>query len=107
MKLITWNINGIRAAEKKGFLDYLVNSGADIMCVQETKAQIEQIPALLLAPAGYRTWWNSAGRKGYSGTGVLSRIEPLSVEYGFGTPDFDHEGRTLILDFGDYLLYNI
>lgn len=107
MKLISWNINGIRAAEKKGFLDFLASTDADVVCLQETKAQPDQVPLTLSNVPGWQAWFHSAERKGYSGTAVYSRIEPVKVEYGLGQPEFDTEGRTIILDFKDFLLYNI
>lgn len=107
MKLISWNVNGIRAAEKKGLPDYLAGSGADVVCLQETKAQPDQMSLLLRSVPGYQAWFSSAERKGYSGTAVYSSREPVRVEYGLGEPEFDREGRTLILDFQDFLLYNI
>ncbi|HAL73569.1 MAG TPA: exodeoxyribonuclease III [Clostridiales bacterium] len=107
MKLITWNINGIRAAEKKGLLDYLAATDADVVCLQETKAQPDQIPLTLNFAPGWQAWFHSAERKGYSGTAVYSKISPLSVEYGLGQPEFDTEGRTIIVDYADFLLYNI
>lgn len=107
MKLITWNINGIRAAEKKGLLDYLAATDADVVCLQETKAQPDQIPFTLSNVPGWQAWFHSAERKGYSGTAVYSKINPVKVEYGLGQPEFDTEGRTIIVDFSDFLLYNI
>ncbi len=107
MKLISWNVNGIRAIEKKGFADYVQAQDADVYCIQEIKAMPEQVPESLRTIPGYETWWNSAERKGYSGTGILSRVEPKSVQFGFGNPDFDQEGRTLIMDFDSFVLYNI
>jgi len=107
MKLITWNINGIRAAEKKGLLDYLAATDADVVCLQETKAQPDQIPLTLSYVPGWQAWFHSAERKGYSGTAVYSKINPVKVEYGLGQPEFDSEGRTIIVDFADFLLYNI
>jgi exodeoxyribonuclease III len=107
MKIITWNINGIRAAEKKGLPDYLAATDADVVCLQETKAQPDQIPLTLSHVRGWQVWFHSAERKGYSGTAVYSKISPVKVEYGLGQPEFDTEGRTIIVDFTDFLLYNI
>ena len=98
MRLISWNVNGLRACINKGFYDYFQASGADIFCLQETKMQPEQ--AILDLP-GYRQYWNSAERKGYSGTAVFSRIEPLAVTYGLGIEEHDHEGRVITLEFPD------
>ncbi len=107
MKIISWNVNGIRAAEKKGLLDYLAAESADIVCLQETKAQPDQLSLTLRFAPGYQVWFNSAERKGYSGTAVYSRVEPAKVVSGLGIPEFDQEGRTLILYFDDFVLYNI
>jgi exodeoxyribonuclease-3 len=107
MKLISWNVNGIRAAEKKGFVGYMAQSDADVVCLQETKAQFDQLPLTLRHIDGYQAWFNAAERKGYSGTAVYSRIEPLDVAFGLGTPEFDREGRVIIVTFPSFLLYNI
>jgi exodeoxyribonuclease-3 len=109
MKMISWNINGIRAAEKKGLVDYLLASDADLVCLQETKASPDQLSPGLLQVPGYQAWFNAAERKGYSGTAVYARSHrlPSSVARGLDQAEFDTEGRTLILDYGDFLLYNI
>lgn len=109
MKMISWNINGIRAAEKKGLIDYLLASDADVICLQETKASPDQLSAGLLHVPGYQAWFSAAERKGYSGTAVYARSHrlPRSVVRGLGQATFDTEGRTLVLDYGDFLLYNI
>lgn len=106
-KLISWNVNGIRAAEKKGFLDWLAATGADVVAVQETKAHPEQLSAALLDPPGYQAAWSSAERKGYSGTVTYSRHAPLRVITGLGDPRFDTEGRTLIHEFETFIFFNI
>lgn len=107
MKLISWNVNGIRAIAKKGFTDTMLSFGADIVCLQETKAQPGQLTPDITGIDGYKSYFHSAERKGYSGTAVYSKAEPLSVSYGLGEDRFDHEGRTIELDFGDFILYNI
>src|SRR5664279_6223459 len=107
MRLISWNVNGIRAIAKKGFAESLLSLDADIICFQETKAQPDQLDADITELPGYRSYFHSADRKGYSGTAVYSRIEPLMVSYGLGEDRFDHEGRTIEMDFGDFILYNI
>ena len=106
-RLISWNVNGLRAAEKKGFLDFVAREQADIYCLQEVKAIEGQLPPTLREVPGYHFYINSALRKGYSGTAVYTRLEPLRVEYGLGDPAFDSEGRTLILEFDKFVLYNI
>lgn len=106
-KLISWNVNGIRAAEKKGFLDWLAGCGADLVAVQETKAHPNQLSAALLAPPGYQAAWSSAEKKGYSGTATYSRHAPRQVIEGLGDPRFDTEGRTLIHEFEPFVFFNI
>ena len=104
MKLISWNVNGIRACVQKGFLEFFREADADIFCVQETKMQPGQ--AILELP-GYKQYWNSAEKKGYSGTAVFSRVEPLSVSYGLGIEEHDHEGRVITLELEDYYLVTV
>lgn len=107
MRLLSWNVNGIRAVEKKGFLDWLNQESPDILCLQETKAHPDQLGEALLKPNGYRTYWSAAEKKGYSGVAVFSKREPLSVREGLGSPEFDSEGRTLMVDYGEFILFNI
>ncbi|MCI8650426.1 MAG: exodeoxyribonuclease III [Anaerotruncus sp.] len=104
MKLISWNVNGLRACLGKGFLDFFQKADADIFCIQETKMQQEQ--AELELP-GYSQYWNSAVRKGYSGTAVFSRIPPLSVAYGIGIAEHDTEGRVITLEYETFYLVNV
>ena len=106
-KLVSWNVNGIRAAERKGFLNWLAASAADLVAVQETKARPEQLSAALLEPPGYQAAWNSAEKKGYSGTGTYSRHAPLKVTAGLDNPRFDTEGRVLIHEFEPFVFFNI
>ena len=103
MKLLSWNVNGIRACITKGFYDVLINSQADIFCVQETKMQEGQIE---LEKHGYFTYMNSAKKKGYSGTLVFSKIEPLSYSYGIGIEEHDQEGRIITLEYEKFYLVN-
>jgi exodeoxyribonuclease-3 len=110
MKKITicsWNVNGIRAMLAKGFLDWLQEKRPDILCVQETKATEEQLPPELKEVKGYHAVFSAAERKGYSGVGQYFRLEPDNVRNGFGIPRFDNEGRTLISDYGGFVLFNI
>jgi len=102
--LASWNVNGLRAVLKKGFLDWLEEAQPDILSLQETKLQAEQIPAEMKAPAGYQVWWSHAERKGYSGVALLSKTPPRDVRETFGHPRFDAEGRTLVADFDDFTL---
>ena len=101
MKLISWNVNGLRAVLGKGFLDYVVQESPDILCLQETKLQPEQ--AVFDLP-GYRRFFNSADKKGYSGTAILTRTEPLSVTYDFGGDEHRHEGRIITAEFPQFYL---
>ena len=101
MKLISWNVNGLRACLGKGFLDSFAALDADIFCLQETKMQPGQAEVDL---PGYRQVWNSAEKKGYSGTAVFTRVEPLSVTYGIGSAQHDCEGRAITLEFEDFFL---
>ncbi len=107
MKLVSWNVNGIRAAEKKGFLDWLTASQADLVAVQETKASPEQLSDALLNPAGYEAAWNSAEKKGYSGTVIYSRQKPERTITGLNEAKFDTEGRVLIQEFESFVFFNI
>ncbi len=102
--LYSWNVNGIRAAARKGFLDWLSLTAPDILCLQETKAQPDQLDEQLRNPVEYHSYWASAERKGYSGVGLFSRDAPDSVEPGIGIEIFDHEGRTIIADYGVFTL---
>ncbi|MDD4372131.1 MAG: exodeoxyribonuclease III [Anaerostipes sp.] len=99
MKLVSWNVNGLRACVKKGFLDVMDELDADVFCVQETKLQEGQIDLDL---PEYYQYWNYADKKGYSGTAIFTKIEPESVAYGLGIDEFDHEGRVITLEFDEY-----
>ena len=107
MKLFSWNVNGIRAVAKKGFLDWLNHEQPDILCLQETKAHEEQVPEELLKEQGYHTFWHSAERAGYSGVATYTKTESLYVQNGLGIERFDAEGRVLITEHENFLLYNI
>lgn len=104
MKLVSWNVNGLRACVQKGFLDFFKEIDADVFCVQETKLQQGQIELPL---DGYFQYWNYAEKKGYSGTAVFSKKEPLRVSYGIGIDEHDHEGRVITLEFEDYYLVTV
>ena len=101
MKLVTWNVNGLRACLNKGFLDFFHSVDADVVCLQETKLQPHQIELEL---PGYELYWNSAEKKGYSGTAVFTRIKPLSVTCGIGIPEHDTEGRVITVEYEDFFL---
>jgi exodeoxyribonuclease-3 len=104
MKLLSWNVNGIRAIMKNGFYDFLHSENPDILCLQETKAHPEQINVQL---DGYHQYWNAAERRGYSGTAIFTRVKPLAVHYGLGMSHHDKEGRLLTAEFADYYLVNV
>lgn len=104
MKLVSWNVNGLRACVRKGFLDYFHEVDADIFCVQEIKLQEGQIDLDL---AGYEQYWNYAERKGYSGTAIFTKKKPLSVRYGLGEKNSQSEGRILTLEYEDFYLVNV
>jgi len=107
ISILSWNVNGIRAGEKKGFLDWLEKESPDMLCVQETKAHPDQLGESLLAPPGYFTYWTTPSRKGYSGVATYTRRKPLAVKTGFGVPRFDEEGRVLLTEFPGFTLLNI
>lgn len=104
MKLVSWNVNGIRACVGKGFLDFFAEIDADIFCLQETKLQEGQINLEL---DGYHQFWNYALKKGYSGTAVFSKEKPLSIQFGIGISEYDAEGRAITLEFEDFYLVNV
>ncbi len=104
MKLISWNVNGIRACVGKGFLDYFKEADADVFCIQETKMQAGQLELDL---EGYEQYWNYAQRKGYSGTAIFTKKKPLSVSYGIGIEEHDTEGRVLKLEFEDFYMITV
>jgi exodeoxyribonuclease-3 len=105
--LLSWNVNGIRAAHRKGFLDWLNEAAPDILCLQETRAEKSQLPVALAHPEGYHSFWNSSRtKKGYSGTALLTRSRPLDVQFGLGTEEFDQEGRTIIAYYPSFTLIN-
>ena len=107
MKLISWNVNGVRAVVKKGFLDWLDQEQPDILCLQETKAHIDQLTAEILTDHGYHTYWHSGDRRGYSGVATFCKEEPLYVQEGLGIERYDAEGRVLVTEHENFLLYNI
>lgn len=106
MKLISWNVNGLRAVMGKGFPEFVAAERPDILCLQETKARPEQVE-LPLELGGYRAFWNSAEKPGYSGVAVFSREMPLNVSCGMDIPEHDREGRVLTLEYADFILVNV
>ena len=107
LKILSWNVNGVRAAERKGLLDWLKKESPDILCLQETKALPEQLSPELRTPPGYHAFWNSAVRKGYSGVSIFSKAKPVSVKLGLGISKFDVEGRVLEAEYPGFTLFNI
>ena len=107
MKLISWNVNGLRAAMQKGFSDFFKQADADIFCIQETKMQEDQIDiSIQNLFQNYHSYWNSAIKKGYSGTAVFTKQKPLNVTYGIGKEEHDQEGRIITLEFETFYLVN-
>jgi exodeoxyribonuclease-3 len=106
MKLVSWNVNGLRAVLKKGFLDILQESAPDVLCLQETKCQPSDV-AHVEWPEGYEAHFSAAVKKGYSGTGVITRVAPISITEGIGIEEHDQEGRTQTVEFEDYYLVNV
>jgi exodeoxyribonuclease-3 len=106
-KIITYNVNGIRAAVKKGFLEWLETTNPDVVCIQETKAQPDQIPVFELEAMGYKTFIHSAKKKGYSGVAILSKKQPDHIESGMGIEKYDQEGRFIRADFGDVSIVSV
>ena len=104
MKLVSWNVNGIRAVLTKGFEDFFKKIDADIFCIQETKCQEGQVE---LEFDGYKSYWNSAEKKGYSGTAIFTKKEPISVKYGIGIEEHDKEGRVITLEFDNFYMVDI
>jgi len=107
MKILSWNVNGIRAADKKGLFEWFKKENPDILCLQEIKASPEQVPLHLKNMPNYNIFCNSAERKGYSGVVTFSKDKPIDVKEGFGIEKFDNEGRTLIMEFPSFTLFNI
>lgn len=107
LRILSWNVNGIRAIFKKGFQEWLTNDSPDILCLQETKAQPEQLEEKIMNCNGYKSYFFSAEKKGYSGVAVYSRIKPLSVKAGFNNQIFDSEGRVLEVEYEKFILFNV
>lgn len=108
LKIISWNVNGVRAALKKGLLEWLDVESPDILCIQETKAHPEQLGKEVTQHDHYHSYWHSATiRKGYSGVAIFTKEEPLKVETGFGIEKFDQEGRVVMVEFKEFMLFNV
>jgi exodeoxyribonuclease III len=106
-RILSWNVNGLRAVLKKGFLEWLIRENPEILCIQETKLQEDQLPDEILSLTGYSSFFSFAEKKGYSGVALFSRQQPKSVRQGLGISRFDSEGRTLIAEFESFTLFNI
>lgn len=106
-KIICWNVNGMRAAARKGFLDWLYKELPDIVCLQETKAQPEQLDLELRQPRGYKAYWSRPRDKGYGGVATFTRVEPVKVEYAFGTGGFDVEARVIAAEYAEFVVFNV
>ena len=107
MKLISWNVNGLRASVNKGFKEFFEEIQADVFCIQETKMQVEQLNIIIESIfQGYHQYWNSAEKKGYSGTAIFTKKEPISVKYGFGIEEHDKEGRLITLEYDNFYIVN-
>jgi exodeoxyribonuclease III len=107
IKLLSWNVNGIRAIKNKGFYDWFTRETPDVLCLQETKARPEQLDDDLKAPPGYNVYWNYPVKKGYAGVAVYTRDIPQDVKYDFGKGDIDTEGRVIIVDYRTFILMNV
>lgn len=107
MKIVTWNVNGVRAVAQKGLYDFIEKESPDILCLQETKCHPDQLDEAFVLPEGWHAYWSAAQRPGYSGTLTLTREEPLEVRHGFGIPKFDAEGRMVVCRFAKFSLYNV
>ena len=107
MRLLSWNVNGLRAVYKKGFVDWLMQDAPDVLCLQETKVAEDQIPEELKSLPGYFSYFGSGDRKGRDGVAIFSKTEPVSVQYSLGIEGLDDEHRAIVADFGDFLLINV
>jgi exodeoxyribonuclease-3 len=107
MRIISWNVNGIRAAQKKGFLEWVEKESPDVLCLQETKISEDQIEEELKNPRGYKTFWNSGERRGYSGVAVFLKEDPVSINKKFSSKFLNDEGRVIETEFEDFILFNI
>lgn len=106
-RLLSWNVNGLRAIHKKGFVNWLMSDRPDMLCLQETKASDDQIPKDLLSLEGYHSYFSAGPRKGYAGVALFSKEEPVCVRKTLGIPDLDDEGRAIVADYGSFILFNI
>jgi exodeoxyribonuclease-3 len=107
IRILSWNVNGLRAVHKKGFLEWLQRDRSAILCIQETKCREDQVPNPVKNAFGYHTYFSSGDRRGYGGVGLFTRKEPLSVKYTLEIERFDDEGRAIVADYGSFILFNV
>jgi len=107
LKILSWNVNGLRAVHKKGFLDWLAKDKPDILCIQETKCLEDQVPEEVKDAAGYHTFFASGEKKGYGGVGLFTKEKPLSVKFSLDIDGFDDDGRAIVADYGRFILFNV
>lgn len=107
LQLLSWNVNGIRSVERNGFCQWIEKAQPDILGLQEIKAEEKKVPSTICSLPGYHAYWNPAIRKGYSGVGVLTKVQPKFVQKGFGIKEFDDEGRVLLLEFEKFVFINV
>ncbi|MFP4460428.1 MAG: exodeoxyribonuclease III [Candidatus Zixiibacteriota bacterium] len=107
MRLFSWNVNGIRAIARKNFMEWFEDTNPDILCLQETKAQRDQVPKKIMNIEGYEKYFSQADKKGYSGVGLITKPKPNDVKHGFGIEEFDNEGRVIIADYDKFVLFTI
>ena len=101
-RIVSWNVNGLRACAKKGFAKWFEAEDADVVCLQEIKVRPEQLPEEMIHPQGYHSFWHPAEKPGYSGNAIFTRKEPVAIRYGLGLREFDREGRLLAIEFQNY-----
>src|SRR5688572_6675530 len=106
IKLMSWNVNGLRACERGGFSRWFADQAADVVCLQEIKVRPEQLPSELVNPSRYHSFWHPAEKPGYSGTAIFSKKDPIAVRYGIGHQEIDREGRVLIAEFKNFTVMN-
>ncbi|MBT5855882.1 exodeoxyribonuclease III [bacterium] len=108
MKIISWNVNGIRACHKKGFSEFLETEAPDVLCLQETKANVEDLDEHIVRPSGYHSaWFSASSKKGYSGVAIFTKDKPQNIVEGFGIEKYDREGRVLMADYGDFAVFSV
>ncbi|MCK5042415.1 MAG: endonuclease/exonuclease/phosphatase family protein, partial [Candidatus Aenigmarchaeota archaeon] len=107
LQILSWNVNGIRSVNRNGFIKFLKEHSPDILCIQEIKSDKKDIPPELTSSFIYKTYWNPAEKKGYSGTAVFTKEKPIKVEYNLGMERFDKEGRSIMVEYQNFILFNL